>query len=256
MKGNDRLIKWAAYATSGDEDRPAINRIWVQFDDEGNATLYATDSYRAVRARLDENPFHVDGDNTPYSWVPPRKGRVTWDMFVENARQTPASTVTMPKMDYLFEATKESPYREWVIDRNRHVVYGKPISKWSYFNGYRRKPDGIIKLMAHGPKHACITYVRGIRTINSKVGATFSAWEQEHFDLILDSAERAAGDKEHMIGDVIGGDKLTDVTLGAYSAEYLAPIEEVRVMRHASHLKPLYLATTGGIEHLVMPIRL
>lgn len=246
---HDAAIEAAAQVVSLNEHSPTVTRIWLTFDKSEVGTLYATDSYRAVRIKLPSHPF--DSVGKPISWVP-GKGKVTWEMFVENAEPTPK--LTMPSIDPLYAKTES--YDRFELIRLSGSMIERPIAKWAYFNGDRRKPDGIIRLQIHAaglPKPE-LDIVRGMRVYDERIGRYFNAWDDGDFGY-----EPSKKDANYTLGTVLPDRAiLSNQMLGVYAATYLAPFDLATEMRWSgSTFRPLYFSTHHGAhEHLVMPIRL
>ena len=234
----DRVIRETCNVTSIDTSKMALNSIHLApFGDLGTRVT-GTDSYRAVTAIVNAQPFDQPMIHDPANGS-------TWGDVVANATPLPGH---YPKMEQIFDSARAGipgvpvnvrpygGYRRGVSGYDRGA--SSDIAEWAYFDGERRKPNGIVKLEVTDST-LCVTLGMQVKDPGKYRVPTATMWESRSRELFKVDGE---------LSD-------TNRTIGVFHAPYLPDFNAVTGIRCGEgELSPLYLEL-GEIEYVVMPIR-
>lgn len=229
----DRAVRETCNVVSTDDSRPALGVIHLSPLGTDQTHIVGTDSYRAVTAVVNAQPFDETRTHDPANGA-------TWADVVSNA--TPISEA-YPNMERIFESAREGRG----VTRGERVGYSghmrrdavSDLKDWSYFDGERRKPYGIVELTVEDST-LCVTFGMQVKDKEKRRVPTVTMWEK--------------GPRE--VFKLTGDDVDITHTIGVFHAAYLPDFHTVTEIRYGdSALKPLYLAS-GKVEYVVMPIRM
>lgn len=229
----DRLIREAATVVSTDDSRALLTHIHLAPCDEGTRVT-ATDSYRAVTAVVDDQPF-----SEAMTFDPGKVNNPTWVDVVANAAPI---TGSYPNMERIFDGARAGTP---MTPKHGRRFSGRggwvDVEKWAYFDGERRKPNGIVELtVAESRLYA--RFGLQVKDERNRVPA-MTLWEKLP-RVLFGLADDEPDD------DTPGRD------IGVFHAGYLpnmGGIDEIRCGE--TNLSPLYLKS-GKVEHVVMPIKM
>lgn len=241
-------------AKAVDGARPLLGRIMLQ---DGKAI--ATDSYRLAVIDLSDDAAEALGDQRKHLTDLNDKDleRDSWLTIVERAGVVPADMQSYPNFDHLLNG---SGYVTgsiawdgdggWAHGRRRRD-FEIAISQWSYFNGDKRKPVGLIKLMVgEGGK---LSYQLGMKVEDKKRMPSWAAFET----LVRDAQAVLGGD----LGSTLEVEPGEDwVTIGVYAIDFFRSMGfGMREIGVKAEGEMAHNALRFGYENgtgLLMPIRM
>ena len=249
----DEAVKTANDYRHEDHER-VFGKINLRIE-ANSSRLEATDTYRAVRINL---PSGID---YPANWLQAggatldlQKGDpVTWEFFLHAGKPEAKG---IHRFDDVFIGVSGSTHQ---FDMEPIDHYKQGITDFGYFDGERRRPQGLIGLFVDPVDKFTTTlgFERGMRVFGDQRVRSFLAWEDSRtplakmdrpkgFDIPTDDGTYLHKQSGYGTGQ-----------LGVYAAEYLSELDRSTKLGWSGVLKPLAFETRGGTyEHLVMPIRM
>ena len=240
----------ARVVKAGNPDRSTLYRIFLA-DEDGQAIMYATDSYHAIRVDTGRTPPKDMGDKPVGLTLNPKsKATPSYRDLLDHHDTEHAMPATMAS---LFEEgrAKAVPYLPSVprLPDMRFDTFG-------YFDGERRKPKGLIDVTFD--TKGCdvdridVMFRRGLRVEphdamhHSNTGVYWHSTEPER-EVMGRLETNGKGAERKRLNDGAGS---------MYAASYLWMLNGASAMGWVDELKPLYLSVLGGkVEHIIMPIR-
>ena len=235
-------------AKAGDPGRKTIYRIYLA-DEDGQAVIYATDSYHAIRVDTGRKaPDHIGFTPIGLTLNPKSKAVPTYiDLLQGDTEYKAPATIG----SLFYEGRDVAvPYRTSIPRRTADMR----AATFGYFDGERRRPKALVDLTFStkgcDPDRIDVLYRNGLKVEahdemnTANTGIYWQASEPER--PVLGSLEVDTKARKRLDG--------SDGAM--FAAMYLWPLAGASAIGYVNPHKPLYVATLGGaVSYVIMPIR-
>ena len=240
----DAMASAARVVRAGDPDQKNLFRIYLA-DEDGRAVVYATDAYHAIRVDTGRVAPKMDRP-VGVTLNAKSKAPLSYDDLLDYSDDEYHMSRVIATM---FDAGRDAAR----VYRPAVALPDERVSSFGYFDGERRKPQGLIDITfdAEGcdPDRIDVRFRRGLRVSGhatmhpSNTGIYWQSTEPERE--VLGSLEVDTETRK----------RLADGDGSMYSAKLLWVLNGASAMGFVDTLKPLYLSSLGGdVEYVVMPI--